>query len=233
LALQERLRLTTERNRRHDTNRIVQFFPDTGDLRRELYPKHCQFFALGAEERERGFMAANRVGKTVVGAYEMTCHLTGEYPHWWEGRRFDRPIEAWAAGDTSETTRDIVQKELMGSVGSLGTGMIPAKGIIGEPSKRMGVAGAMDTARVRHIGGGTSILGFKSFDQRRAKFQGTGKHVIWLDEEPEMAVYSECLLRTMTTDGIIMLTFTPLLGLSDVALKFLPELAPTVEGSAA
>ena len=48
-----------------------------------------------------------------------------------------------------------------------------------------------------------------------------------------MSIYSECLLRTMTTDGIVMLTFTPLLGLSDVALKFLPDMAPTVEDSAA
>jgi len=63
-------------------------------------------------------MAANRVGKTVVGAYEMTCHLTGVYPHWWEGRRFDHAVDTWACGDTSETTRDIVQKELMGPLGS-------------------------------------------------------------------------------------------------------------------
>ena len=219
----------TEKTRRRDTNRIVQFFPDEGEFKRGSYPKHCQFFALGAEERERGFMAANRVGKTVVGAYELTCHLTGTYPHWWEGRRFDVPIDAWASGDTSETTRDIVQKELMGPLSQLGTGMIPLREIIGEPSKRSGVSGAMDTARIKHISGGTSHLGFKSYDQRRARFQGTGKHVIWLDEEPPMDVYSECLLRTMTTDGIIMLTFTPLLGLSDVALKYLPDLAPSVD----
>ncbi len=108
--MQELIRTTTEAKRRRDTNRIAQFFPDNGDLRRELYVKHCQFFALGIDERERAFMAANRVGKTVVGAYEMTCHLTGEYPHWWVGRRFDHPIDAWACGDTSETTRDIVKK---------------------------------------------------------------------------------------------------------------------------
>ncbi len=231
--MQELIRTTTEAKRRHDTNRIAQFFPDTGELRRELYPKHCQFFALGIDERERGFMAANRVGKTVVGAYEMTCHLTGVYPHWWEGRRFGHAVDTWACGDTSETTRDIVQKELMGPLGHLGMGMIPLKSIIGEPSKRQGVSGAMDTVRVKHITGGVSIMGFKSYDQRRARFQGTGKHVIWDDEEPPMDVYSEQLLRTMTTDGIIMLTFTPLLGLSDVALKYLPDLAPTVEDSAA
>jgi len=50
--------------------------------------------------------------------------------------------------------------------------------------------------------------------------------VIWLDEEPPMDVYSECLLRLMTANGLMLCTFTPLLGLSDVALMFLPGLAP-------
>jgi hypothetical protein len=53
-------------------------------------------------------MAANRVGKTEgAGGYEMTCHLTGRYPDWWEGRRFSGPVRAWAAGKTNETTRDV------------------------------------------------------------------------------------------------------------------------------
>src|SRR5687768_1154284 len=112
--------------------------------------------------------------------------------------------------------------------GTLGTGLIPERCIIGEPTKRMGVTGAMDTAAIRHKSGGISKLGFKSFDQGRRKLQGTEKHLIWLDEEPPEDVYSECLLRLMTTNGIMMVTFTPLLGLSDVALRFLPELAPAV-----
>lgn len=223
------LRLTREKRRRRNTNRIAEYFPDEGPLRRELYDKHTQFFALGLEERERCFMAANRVGKTIVGAYETTCHLTGDYPDWWVGRRFDHPIEAWAAGETSETTRDIVQKELLGiggDGGEIGTGMIPQAAIVGTPTSRMGISGAKDTALVRHVSGGTSRLGFKSYDQGRAKFVGTAKHVIWLDEECDMKVYSECLIRTMTTDGVILCTFTPLLGLSEVALKFMPEMRP-------
>jgi hypothetical protein len=94
-------------------NRIDTLFPDEGPLRRELYVKHCAFFRAGAEHQERCFMAANRVGKTIVGAYETTLQLTGEYPHWWTGRRFDEPVEWWAASDSSQTTRDIVQIELL------------------------------------------------------------------------------------------------------------------------
>lgn len=175
-------------------------------------------------------MAANRVGKTWgVGGYETAVHLTGQYPDWWPGRRFDHPTEWWAAGDTSETTRDIVQAALMGPLGQMGTGLLPGDAIMGEPTRRMGVSGAMDTVRVQHVSGGTSLLGFKSYDQGRKKFQGTAKHGIWLDEEPPEDVYDECLMRLMTTDGMMLCTFTPLSGLTAVALRFLPQLAPEVE----
>ncbi len=178
---------------------------------------------------ERACIAANRVGKTWgIGGYETALHLTGDYPDWWVGRRFNEPVDAWAAGDTSETTRDIVQLALFGQLGQLGTGLIPAANIIGEPTKRAGVAGAIDTGRIRHISGGISYVGLKSYDQGRKKFQGTAKHVIWLDEEPPEDVYDESLLRLMTTKGLMICTFTPLSGLSKVALRFLPHMAPEV-----
>ena len=60
-------------------------------------------------------------------------------------------------------------------------------------------------------------------------FQGTEKDFIWLDEEPEMAIYSESLIRTMTTDGMILCTFTPLLGVSEVVLSFMPHLGMAVD----
>lgn len=226
-------RIAAEIQRRHDTNKIAFLFPDEGPLRRELYPKQLEFFRIGVNYQERCLMAANRVGKTVCGAFETTLHLTGDYPDWWEGRRFDGPIDAWAIGETSETTRDIVQLALLGIAGEkeggqLGTGLIPLKAIVGPPSHRAGIAGSLDTATIRHKSGGISKLGFKSYDQGRSKFQGTAKHVIWMDEECPMPVYSECMLRLMTTDGLMLLTFTPLLGLSDVALMFLPEMAPQV-----
>ena len=178
-------------------------------------------------------MAANRVGKTFAGGYESALHLTGRYPGWWEGRRFAHPINAWAAGDTAETTRDIVQAALMGPLAERGTGLIPADAIIGEPSRRSGVTGAFDTARILHASGGVSLLGLKSYDQGRKKFQGTAKHVVWLDEEPPADVYDECMLRLMTTDGLMLCTFTPLEGLTEIALRFMPRLAPQPKGQGA
>lgn len=217
-----------------DLLRYGQFdamFPAAGPRARHLYPKQMEFFRAGAKYRERTFMAANRVGKTVAGAYEATCHLTGRYPDWWGGRRFRMPIRAWAAGDTNETTRDVIQKELLGEVdwttgrkGVDGTGMIPHDMImqsVGELTWKAGVADLVDTVRIKHLSGGYSTLGLKSYLQGRRSFQGTRQHLIWFDEEPPMDVYNEALIRTATTGGITMLTYTPLSGWSDVVKLFM------------
>lgn len=197
---------------------------------RTKYPKHMEWLAAGANYRERCFLAANRVGKSFgAGGYETACHLTGLYPEWWDGKRFAHPVSAWAAGDTYETTRDILQLTLLGEItysGSRrimdGRGVIPGD-TLGDPTWRSGVQNLVDTIPVKHVSGGWSSLALKSYDQGRKAFQGTGRHVIWLDEEPPMDVYGECLLRTATVDGIVMLTFTPLMGLSEVVLSFLPQ----------
>lgn len=169
-------------------------------------------------------LAANRVGKTEgVGAYETTLHLTGRYPHWWTGRRFKRSVKAWAAGDTSKTVREIIQEKLLGPPGSFGTGMIPGDCILKTPAKS-GVPDAIDTVWVKHVAGGHSVLVLKSYDQRREAFQGTEQDLIWLDEEPPLDIYTECLLRTMTTNGLVVLTFTPINGWTNVVDMFLnPE----------
>jgi phage terminase large subunit-like protein len=219
-----RIELLTEQQRRKSRRKILTYFPETGDLRRELYSKHTEFFAAGANHRERLMMAANRVGKTEgVGGYEMALHLTGQYPSWWVGRRFDKPVRAWAAGDTSKTVREILQHKLLGPPGSWGTGLIPGDSITRVVRGTGGVADTVEIVYVRHISGADSTLIFKSYDQRREAFQGTEQDVIWLDEEPDLNIYTECLLRTMTNNGLVMLTFTPLLGMSDVVMQFLPE----------
>jgi phage terminase large subunit-like protein len=185
-----------------------------------------QFFEAGAIHNERLFMAANRVGKTEgVGAYETALHLTGAYPKWWTGRRFIRPISAWASGQTSKTTRDIIQAALLGPYGKFGTGMIPGDSIIGTTPKA-GIPEAIETVYVKHVSGDRSDLGLKSYDQGQEAFYGTRKDLVWLDEECDRPIYTECLLRTMATvpgeqNGLMLFTFTPLYGMSPIVKDFL------------
>lgn len=227
----ELLRLLTERERRGRRRKLWTYFPDAGPLRRELYPKHLEFFRLGLEHEERCCMAANRVGKTEsIGCYELVLHLTGLYPDWWPGFRFTRPIKAWACGQTSETVRDILQAKLLGPPEDRGTGVIPGD-CIARLRARSGIPDMVDTASLRSLHGGTSKLGFRSYDQGRKAFEGTEQDIILMDEEPPFDVYGECLIRTASTapgrrGGMIMATFTPLQGLSQTALYFLPHLAP-------
>ena len=164
-----------------------------------------------------------------AGGYETTLHLTGRYPDWWTGKRFTKPVQFWAAGKTNETTRDIVQRKLFGKIsytsgrkGFAGTGLVPLEDIGGVTWKQ-GVSDLADTIQIKHQSGGWSQLGLKSYQQGRGSFEGTEQDGIWLDEEPPMDIYGECVIRTATTRGIIYTTFTPLEGMSEMAMSFLPD----------
>lgn len=216
--------------RKASRNRLATYY-NTPELR-AAYHKHLQFFRLSKEYNELMLAGGNRTGKTVGGGYKMAVHLTGRYPEWWEGKRFDHAIEGWAGGDTAKSVRDIAQSLLCGPPGNpagYGTGLIPAD-LIGRYTTKHGIADAFETVFVKHEPTGDwSSLQFKSFDQGRDAFQGTAKHVIWLDEECPMDVYEECLLRTMTVDGLVYVTATPLQGLTELMLAFMPEFNPGSE----
>jgi phage terminase large subunit-like protein len=208
---------------RRKRNLFASMFPETGALSRHGYGKHMEFFRLGREKRVRLFRAANRAGKTNAGSYEIVCHLTGKYPDWWEGKRFHRATSWDVAGETGKLTRDGVQFKLFGSPDAIGTGMVPAD-LIGERRAKSGISDAYDTVRVKHVSGDWSVVNLKSFDQGREAFQSTERDGIWLDEEPPLAIYTEAMTRTMTTGGIVMMTFTPLKGMSET-VQFLEQQA--------
>lgn len=199
----------------------------------EPYPKQQDFLDLGLTKSERLLMAGNQNGKTITGAFETACHLTGEYPDWWLGKRWDRPTKGWAAGESSTLVRDVQQKYLCGEPGvvdAFGTGMIPKEAFVDKPSLARGVTDAYDTIQVQHKTNGkldgTSVLRFKSYEQGREKFQGETIDFAWMDEEPDEDIYSEIITRLVATQGISWLTFTPLKGMSSVVRRFLNEHEP-------
>lgn len=238
----ELLALLAEKERRLKTKVLDTLYPERGRLRRELYPKHMQFFAAGKTYRERCMMAGNRIGKSFgAGGFELVLHLTGLYPSWWEGRRFDHPVLCWAAGESSKTTRDTIQKILLGDHRNHGTGLIPADLIVGKPTVKSGIADAVEDIYVLHVSGGISHVGLKSYEQGAGSFMGTERHIVWLDEEPDLNIYTECLTRTMIvpgatpherTTGMIIATFTPLNGLSQVVENFMPNGQIPADGKA-
>ena len=204
-----------ETNKRKQENKLLYYRP---------YAKQLAFHAAGKTYRERLFMAGNQLGKTIAGGAETAMHLTGLYPDYWEGIRFDGPIIMWASGVTGESTRDNPQRILMGQPGEFGTGFIPANRLDDVTNAR-GTPNLLDSAIINHVSGGKSRIGFKSYIQGREKWQGPTLHEVWFDEEPPEEIYSEGLTRTNATGGIAMMTFTPLIGMSNVVRTFL--LSPT------
>ena len=196
------------------TNKIAFYTP---------YPWQKEFHDAGKNNAERMLMAANRVGKTMCAAAEVSYHATGEYPDWWAGKRFDHPVLIWTGSPTNETSRDIVQAELLGGLGeSLGTGSIPRAKILGHPTTRQaGVKNVVESFKVRHKSRGISSIMLKTYEQGWQKWQGTAPHVVWMDEEPDdYRIYSEAQTRTLTSSGVNLVTFTPLLGMTDLVEHF-------------
>lgn len=211
------LALEKELERRQSQSKLTEYQP---------YAKQLEFHLAGREYRERLFLAGNRCGKTQAGAYELAMHLTGRYPFWWLGKRFNKPVRAWAAGVTGESTRDVVQEKLLGPPDRRevwGTGAIP-KADLGDISMTRGISNAVDLVSVKYVSGGYSSLGFKTYEKGREKWQGAALEIAWMDEEAPLDVYTEALTRTNETGGIIYMTCTPLMGMSDVMMRFLmPE----------
>lgn len=208
--------LELERQRRLNTNRLKAYRP---------YTKQREFHKAGASFRERLFMAGNQLGKTVAGAAEAAMHLTGRYPDWWEGHRFTKPVVMLAGSESYELTRDGIQRLMVGPPEreeDWGTGYIPADAILAR-TRRMGVSNALDSVTVRHASGGASSLGLKAYEQGRGKWQANTVDYVWFDEEPPSDVYFEGITRTNATKGLIAVTFTPLMGMSDVVARYMME----------
>jgi phage terminase large subunit-like protein len=215
------MELAAEIERRQRTNRLRFYTP---------YTKQIEFHDAGTKFSERLFMAGNQLGKTVAGGAEWAMHLTGRYPKWWEGATFDKPVTMWAGSVTGESTRDNPQRILVGSPAKeeeWGTGFIPGDCIV-DRARAMGIPNLLDSIVVRWGGGGDvqageSVLAFKAYEKGREKWQGPTVDGVWFDEEPPEDIYSEGLTRTNNGQRgqFAIQTFTPLLGMSTVVMRFL------------
>jgi phage terminase large subunit-like protein len=208
--------LLRERDLRSRRNRLATYRP---------YTRQRDFHGDGAEYRERLFMAGNQLGKTLAGAYEVAMHLTGRYPDWWTGRRFPYAIRAMCGSESAELTRKGVQRLLLGPPElreEWGTGAIPHDALR-DTSPKAGVPDAVASVVVRHECGEDSVIQFLSYDQGRTKWQADTVDLVWFDEEPPLPIYTEGLTRTNATAGMVFVTFTPLLGMSEVVKRFLLE----------
>ncbi len=159
----------------------------------------------------RCLRAGNRIGKTHCGGAELAMHLTGLYPDWWKGRRYDKAIRAVAAGKNNEKTRDIIQADLLGdpaNKSAQGTGWLP-KDTIKDTVRKPGVPDAKYHLLVNHVSGGVSKLTFLVYDMGKETWMAHKSDYVWLDEEPPEDIMSQAIRSIVDTGGSITMTFTP------------------------
>lgn len=213
------LTLEREANARISRQKLADYRP---------YEKQVEFHAAGARYRERILIAANQVGKTWAAGFEVAMHATGAYPAWWEGRRFIHPTRWIVGSESAELLRKGAQRILLGppeDEKQWGTGAIPKAALLAAP-RRPGVPHAVASITVKHVSGGTSVLQMTSYDQGRTKWQADTVDGVWFDEEPDIELFTEGLTRTNAAMGAILITFTPMLGMSAVVKRFLVDKTP-------
>lgn len=196
--------------------------PNLETWSRHLYPQHMEFFKATKDNFAVMMMSANQVGKSTSAGYALACAATGIYPDWWPGEKYDRPIKIWACGVDSKQMREVIQERLLGPIGEFGTGLIRKSCLNFETLKEAQKADTfISIFHVKHISGGWSTIELKSYESGVRAFMGPTKDLIWLDEEPPVEIYEECKTRLITTGGKIMMTFTPLLGMTDTIENFM------------
>ena len=209
---------------RHDTNQLASFKP---------YGWQMDF--MGAKDldgdlaRQVLLMAANKVGKTWIGARVVAIHATGRYPDWWpdDFPRWNRPIKVWAGGNNNFDVRDLVQGELFGEPGdedAWGKAAVPLE-CIGKTTRKPGIPEAFESVKVKHVSGRWSKIIFKGYESGKKGWMGTAVDIDWLDEEPPPEIFSQGLRATLK-GGMIMMTFTPESGLTPTVAGFMNNIKP-------
>lgn len=198
------------------------FFADEGPFARRHYPKHMEAMAATARYKRCTIFGANRVGKSLGWCFALACFLTGKYPHWWVGRRFGKPIIAWAAGVTATQVRDSLQRYLFGTRQDPSSGFIHPDDV---QSVSWGKDDCMERAIVKNAHGGLSQIEFKTYAMEQERFQSATLDVALMDEEPKAGIYTEAVTRTATTGGLVLTGFTALKGVTPLIAHLLPEFA--------
>ncbi len=199
--MQKIMRIEVEQRKRAEQDKLARY-----NKGKKRHRKQLAFHR--SKKRNRWVFGGNRSGKTECGAVECVYLARGTHPY----RKNKRDTFGWVVSLTSQVQRDVAQRKILeylrpdwiaDIVMSSGRKDAPASGII-------------DQIYVKNVFGGISVIGFKSCDQGRERFQGSSLDYVWFDEEPPEDIYDECRMRVLDREGDIFGTMTPLKGLTFV-----------------
>ena len=196
----ERIRLIEQEQKiRKDGDNLSNY--NTGE---KVHLKQLAFHKC--KKKNRWVFGGNRSGKTECGAVEAVYMARGIHPY----RENRKDVFGWVVSLSQQVQRDVAQMKILHYLNRSwieDVTMLSGK----KESLKYGI---IDQIRIKNVFGGTSVIGFKSCDQGREKFQGSSLDFVWFDEEPPKDIYDECRMRVLDKRGDIFGTMTPLKGLT-------------------
>jgi len=150
----------------------------------------------------------NRCGKTECGAVECVYMARGVHPY----RKNRRDTAGWVVSVSQQVQRDVAQRKILRYLKKEWIAEI----VMINGRKDSPESGVIDFIKIKNVFGGYSVIGFKSCDQGREKFQGSSLDYVWFDEEPPRDIFEECRMRLIDRRGDMFATMTPLKGMTYV-----------------
>jgi len=195
------LAIEKEQTRRAANNFLAEYNSGEKKHLKQLAFHKCQ-------KKNRWVFGGNRSGKTECGAVETVYMARGNHPY----RENRKDTFGWVVSLSTQVQRDVAQAKVLHYLNPAWIADITML----SGKKESPEYGVIDQIMVKNVFGGISVIGFKSCDQGREKFQGSSLDYVWFDEEPPQDVYEECRMRVIDKNGDIFGTMTPLKGLTFV-----------------
>ncbi len=196
----ERIRLIeSELQKRRSQDNLSRY-----NVGKKVHEKQLAFHKC--PKRNRWVFGGNRSGKTECGAVEAVYMARGIHPY----RQNKDNVFGWIVSLSTQVQRDVAQAKVLRYLNPQWIEDITML----SGKKESAEYGVIDQIRVKNVFGGISVIGFKSCDQGREKFQGSSLDFVWFDEEPPKDIYDECRMRVFDKKGDIFGTMTPLKGLT-------------------
>jgi len=153
-----------------------------------------KFLEQAGNYKARIALGGNRIGKTMMGAYECWLAITGRHPF----RQFPQNGKCWICATDFGKMRDINLPKFEMFMPS----NYKVESHYGKQDRIWWISGEGREWKVQ----------FKSAEAGRRAFEGDDIDIMWFDEEMPEEIYTECMMRLIDRQGIWFMTATPVLG---------------------
>ncbi|MFR6056089.1 MAG: hypothetical protein ACLUHK_05845 [Eubacteriales bacterium] len=179
------LEIEREQRRRAEADGLAKYNAGKKKHKKQLAFHRCA-------KRNRWVFGGNRTGKTECGAAECVYLARGVHPY----RKNKKDVFGWVVSLSAQVQRDVAQKKILKYVRPDWIADV----VMLSGRKEAPEYGVIDQLKIKNVFGGISVIGFKSCDQGREKFQGCSLDFVWF-ERNRRGIYTRNAACACSTDG--------------------------------